>query len=286
MKSIAVLMTVFNRATQTIKCLDHLFNQPLPEGYTLKVYLTDDGCTDGTPVKVANRYPDVIIVQGDGTLYWNRGMWTAWNRAVRDFDYDFYLWLNDDTFLFDSSLLRLLEESDKYNNRNVIVGSTCAVSNPNMITYGGIGAGGLFTNLSVNHECDQINGNIVLIPYTVFHAIGMNDYRFRHCLGDTDYGLRAKELGIPCITAIGLYGECDLHDHITIWMDPSQPLIKRYKNFMSPLGNNPYEFFYFKRKHYGFLRASATFLTMWIHFAFPRLWANMGRTVVENNKSK
>lgn len=272
MKQIAVLLTVFNRKFQTLQCLENLFKQDTPEGYNIKVYLTNDGCTDGTPQAVQEKFPSVKIIQGDGNLFWNRGMWTAWNCASKENDYDFYLWLNDDTYLYKDSILRLLTESSKFGDKNVIVGSTCAVGNKDKITYGGWGENGLYKDISINHECGAINGNIVMIPKYSFDKLGMNDPYFRHAAGDTDYGLRAKENGLPCITAIGIYGECNLHDRPTVWMDPSQPFRKRWKNFMSPLGNNPFEFFYFKRKHFGLFKACVTFCTMWIHFLLPWFW--------------
>ena len=47
MKTIAVLLTVFNRKEKTIQCLKRLYNILPLEGYLVDVYLTDDGCTDG-----------------------------------------------------------------------------------------------------------------------------------------------------------------------------------------------------------------------------------------------
>lgn len=69
MQTIAVLLTVFNRKDKTLKCLQHLFNQLPIEGYSIDVYLTDDGCTDGTPEAVKEQYPQVNIIHGDGNLF-------------------------------------------------------------------------------------------------------------------------------------------------------------------------------------------------------------------------
>lgn len=35
----------------------------------IAVFLTDDGCTEGTPEAVAARFPDVSIVRGTGVLF-------------------------------------------------------------------------------------------------------------------------------------------------------------------------------------------------------------------------
>ena len=47
-KTIAILLTVFNRKECTLKCLRQLTEQTLPDGVTYDVYITDGGSTDGT----------------------------------------------------------------------------------------------------------------------------------------------------------------------------------------------------------------------------------------------
>lgn len=279
MKQIAVLLTVFNRKQQTLSCLERLFKQEIPEGDSINVYLVDDGSTDGTAAAIMEKYPGKVnIIQGDGNLFWNRGMHLAWTTAVRDREYDFYLWLNDDTYIYDGCIKRLLMESRIYDDKSIIVGSTCAVGNQEKITYGGWQKGKKITRVDERQWCDEINGNIVLIPRHVYNILGMNDPHFRHALGDTDYGLRAKENGIGCFIGKGIFGECDLHDRPTVWMDPTQPFRKRWNNFFSPLGNNPFEFFYFNMKHKGVLAACIAFCSMWTHFFLPRLWTlNRGK---------
>ena len=44
---------------------------------------------------VGKMFPQVHIIKGDGNLFWNRGMYMAWQAAIKEKDYDFYLWLND-----------------------------------------------------------------------------------------------------------------------------------------------------------------------------------------------
>lgn len=136
-KTIAVLLTVHNRREKTLNCLQNLFSQKMPEGYEIKVYLTDDGCTDGTLEAVSKVFPQVHIIKGDGNLFWNRGMWTAWNAAVRDNRYNFYLWLNDDTYTYPEMLESLINVSESKGNRAIIVGSTVDTQKRNTHTYGG-----------------------------------------------------------------------------------------------------------------------------------------------------
>ena len=272
MKKIAVLITVHNRRETTLQCLKQLNNQLIDHRlFMVEIYLTDDGCTDGTSEAVAAEFPSVHIIQGDGSLFWNRGMYVAWCEAAKT-DFDYYFWLNDDTFIYEDTIARLLECSEHHKDQAIVVGSTCAVGNRSRITYGGWSKGKIHEAVSVEQKCETINGNIVLVPKYVYEILGTNDPVFRHAVGDTDYGLRAQKAGVEVWVAKGVLGECDLHECLTLWKDPSQPFNKRWKNFFSPTGNNPFEFFRFRLRHYGFFPACLTFVSNFIHFLFPRLW--------------
>lgn len=268
MKYIAVLLTVYNRKDKTLKCLHNLFNQKLPDGFTLDVYLTDDGCTDGTPEAVKAQFTQVKIIEGDGSLFWNRGMYAAWSEAEKG-NYDYYLWLNDDTFILEKCLLNLIDTA-MTNEGAIIVGSTID-SAQSKITYGGWSNRGIIRDLTSKARCITFNGNIVLIPKTVFSILGKNDYYFRHSLGDLDYGLRATKHGIPIVICPTICGICDTHDSIPKWKDSKVSLIKRLKYLYSTGGNgsNPREQFYFRKRHYGYLCAVKIYLTSHIHCIFP-----------------
>ena len=115
-KAISILITVHNRKQKTLRCLKDLYNQNVPSGYEIDIYLIDDGCTDGTPEAVAENFPQVNIIHADGNLFWNRGMHLAWKIAVDTKNYDAYIWLNDDTFIYKQSLNNMLlhyEETNK-----------------------------------------------------------------------------------------------------------------------------------------------------------------------------
>ena len=96
---IAAVMAVHNRRDLTLACLDSLRAQQLAGG-TLDVFVLDDASTDGTAAAVLERHPDVRLLRGDGQLYWNGGMRRAFGEAMAG-DYDYYLWMNDDTELDD-----------------------------------------------------------------------------------------------------------------------------------------------------------------------------------------
>lgn len=272
MKSVAILLTVFNRKEKTLQCLQHLIKQLPVDSYETDIYLTDDGCTDGTPEVVREKFPEVNIIRGDGNLYWNRGMHQAWLAASAERNYDFYLWLNDDTNLFPKALSALLEGSSRHDDKAIICGATCSEKKETM-TYGGRNAKGELTPPNGElHPCEYFNGNIVLIPRSVFQLIGNLDPAYTHALGDFDYGMRAREAGIEIYQAPNFIGTCEQHDTLPKWCDSGYPLKVRLKHFRSPLGGHPREQFRFEKRHYGSLRACFHYLTIHLRVLIPQLW--------------
>ena len=136
MKYWAVLLTVFNRKEKTLECLGRLFDQLPIEDLQIDVFLTDDGCTDGTAEAVENLFPSVHILKGNGDLFWNRGMLMAWKAAADARDYDAYFWLNDDTFLYEETLTSLQRAVKDTEGKAIIVGATEDASH-SKLTYGG-----------------------------------------------------------------------------------------------------------------------------------------------------
>ena len=273
MKSVAVLLTVHNRREKTLKCLELLFENNVPDGYSIEAFLTDDGCTDGTAEAVENMFPQVHIIKGDGNLYWNRGMWTAWDAASKTKNYDFYLWLNDDTYVFDDMLASLLSVSEEKCNQSIIVGATVDSQTRSVVTYGGRYHNREIPSLDgENHEVPLFNGNIVLIPSRVFKIVGNLDKYYTHGKGDYDYGLRAGKHGVRMFQVGHALGVCDRHEQKEKWSDPAVPLSQRWKALHKPNGQPPREMFYFERKHYGFMIALFHYCTIYFRCVFPSFY--------------
>ena len=277
MKYIAVLLTVFNRKEKTIQCLTNLYKQALFSDFQLEIFLTNDGCTDGTPDAVKEQFPEVHIINGNGSLFWNRGMWTAWDAASRKREFDYYLWLNDDTFIFENTLNKLIQASAFHKNQSIIVGATVDSKTQKMITYGGWKKNSLVPCNGSDEEIDYFNGNIVLIPKFAYDVLGNLDYTFTHSKGDFDYGLRAKEKNIKMFSLGEPLGICDLHSCIDSWCNPNIPLRKRITLLYRPNGMPPKETFYFEKKHYGFFLACFHFCTIHLRCICPRLWIFLGK---------
>lgn len=269
-KTIAVIMTVHNRKEKTISCLSYLFQNKSTD-FLIDIYITDDGCTDGTKEAVSERYPDVTIIQGDGSLFWNRGMRLAWAYASKE-DPDYYLWLNDDTELMPDALSRLLNSSLRMEDKSIIVGSTYISSKDKKLSYGG--------RLKKHNnpvvepdntecvQCDTFNGNVVLIPRSVFEKLGYNDNYYHHSFGDFDYGIVAGLKGVRSYIAPGYYGYCGRNNPIPQFRRKCYSVIKRYKLLYSPLGYNPFEDFHLNRKYQPLLLCVWYFIKLHINVLF------------------
>ncbi len=215
---LAVLLTCYNRKPKTLASLQALFNQELNAEVRIDVYLVDDGSTDGTATAVSQAYPQVKILQGNGSLFWNGGMRQAFAEALQQ-DYDYYLWLNDDTILYPNALSTLLETFQALRvqgeQRALIAGSTCD-PDTKALTYGGVVRRSRWRPIKFDlvkpgehaQPCDTVNGNCVLIPRAVAQVVGNLDPAFTHYAGDYDYGLRAQKQGCTVWVAPGYVGTC------------------------------------------------------------------------------
>ncbi len=227
MITIGVIITCFNRREKTIRCLTLLHNAAKKAiNVKLDIFLLDDGCTDETDEAVTKLFPNINIIKGDGNLFWNRGMNKVWKEACK-INPDFYLWLNDDTFLFENSLNSLLVSSFKKNDQAIIVGTTESEVD-GLLTYGGRKESIELLKPTVDlQECYHFNGNVVLIPKSVFQKVGYLDNTFHHAIGDFDYGLRARKQNIKLFVSSSVSGTCEHHNYFPKWCQAENPLNKR-----------------------------------------------------------
>jgi len=241
--TIAALLTCHNRREYTLACLESLRAAAVP-GITVDVHLVDDGSTDGTAEAVATAYPEVEINRGSGDLFWGLGMRFAFTRAVPTHP-DYLLWLNDDVVLDPDALKRLLATYAALcagrQPLSVVVGST-RDPQTGATTYGGVRrtsrlrrmAFALVTPTDTPQSCDTMNGNVVLIPRSVYSVVGNIDVRFPHAMGDTDYGLRARSAGCQVFLAPGHVGTCSGNPRAGTSRDETLSRRQRLRKVVSP----------------------------------------------------
>jgi GT2 family glycosyltransferase len=196
-------------------------------------------------------------------------MHKAWQTAADTKDFDYYLWLNDDTFLYPAALQSLLTNTMP---PSIICGTTQA-SISKKITYGGFKNNQTLKPNGQLQQCDFCNGNLVLISREVYKKVGNLDLIFHHAVGDFDYSLRARKLGFQVFVGPSFVGTCESHDFVPKWRSSSIPVLKRLKFlYAASSGCYPPEFFVFDKRHNGFFTACFHYLTIHLRAIVPSLW--------------
>lgn len=271
---IAVLLTCFNRVHSTLKCLNHLFESKLPDNFQLDVFLVDDNSPDQTGVFVKKAFPQVNVIQGSGNLFWNRGMHLAWGEAVKINKFDFYFWLNDDTFIFPDAIFNIVNDYylvKKEKLKETIIVGTVVDPVTHKISYGGRINGILLIPNGSPLECDTVNGNFVLIPKKIFDEVGNMNTAFTHGMGDIDYGLRAIRNGFLVNISSKLCGHCAINPKVP-WFSPDFSLRERYDLLFQKTNGNIKEYLNFVRIHKGLPYMFLSFSKTVIRLFLPKLF--------------
>lgn len=294
---IAVLITCHNRQAKTEKCLRSLkvavneYTQKPDNSLVIEIFLTDDGCTDGT-VKIARNVFSgekvLHIIQGDGNLYWAGGMRLCWNEALKRHDeWDYYLLLNDDVELFPDVFKELFSAQDYvvklYGKEGIISGITCSKEPEKVMTYGGSIWVNKFLGKSKRLEprgepqlCDFTNANILLIPGIIVSQIGVFYDKYRHGQADYDYSVRARKAGYAVVLSAGFCGYCekDFFDK-KVYSEKiiSMSLQERKAYFSNPLhSSDDYIRFSFRTSP---MRVPIVWIGRMLNLYFPRLYYRM-----------
>ncbi len=281
---VAILLTCFNRKEKTLQCLTRLRGQIGATRIRQQVYLVDDGSTDGTRNAVANDFPDVNIIHGNGTLFWNGGMRLAWSEALAS-KHDFYLWVNDDSMIYPDALCRILATYNELLENSLNPGAVLGTMvDPvgKQPTYGGRLRNSKFNPISCGPvlkpgegpiRCDFVNGNFTLIPSISVGKIGILSDAYTHSIGDFDYGLRLQKAGLSCWIAPGTFGECARNSKSEGCTDSSLPIAERMGK-MRNLGQLPpvNEWMHYVRLHGGHAWPWL-WLRAWVRGRFPFIWA-------------
>ena len=262
---LALVTTSHNRCSLTYKSLVSLFKGlDKVEDVSYKLFITDDGSSDGTSKMILENFNNVIITNGDGSLYWNHGIIKSWQKVIDlNFQVDGYLIFNDDVIFrpelvkaFISSFKNLL----KVNKDVVLVGSVMD-DNTNQISYGGLlNRKKYYSKLrfkkildlhSVNY-CDTMNMNCIMVSKSVVTNHGILDPNFLHGLGDIDYGLRLRKANVTLSLFPDYVGYCKSNQKKNTWQDPNLSKIVRLKKILSVKGLPMRNRLIFCRRHGGF----------------------------------
>jgi glycosyltransferase involved in cell wall biosynthesis len=219
--TVSVVIPVRNRRDDTQRILellcDQIANVP-PENSTLSIHIVvvDDGSTDGTVSLIQEAFPEVHLLEADGSLWWTGAIVKGMEYALQSFDPDYVLWLNDDMLISADFIENLIKICDSAQYEIAIVsGIVRDKTYADWIVYGGLKGGKPVSNIaafstSCELEVDCLCGNIVIVPRKVIEAIGLpNAQKLPHHGSDYEYVTRAKQAGFKLILSSQLQANTD-----------------------------------------------------------------------------
>ena len=115
MINIGIIISIHNRLKYTKRCL-HCLNDASKK-YLVDLIIIDDGSSDGSFSWIKRNYPEAYLIKGDGNLWFGRSTQMGINYALSKNRYDYILILNNDTFMLEGSIDKMVEKS---NHANVI----------------------------------------------------------------------------------------------------------------------------------------------------------------------
>jgi GT2 family glycosyltransferase len=212
MTKLAILIPIYNAlryTKQSLENLKHFIQVSQWEiNKTIEIVVIDDGSTDGSSEWIKTNFPEVVIVKGDGNLWWSGAINKGSKHAVENLNCSYLLlWNNDiesdnDYFI---NLYKLLNDDEIH----PVIGSKVFIKGGNTIWS----MGGIFNPLtgvkkmigfgeqdSIKFntvvEADWITGMGTIIHKSVIEKIGYwDEIGFPQYHGDSDYTLRAKAAG-------------------------------------------------------------------------------------------
>jgi GT2 family glycosyltransferase len=199
-----IVIPVFNRWQYTRACLESLRQQT---SQAFKTIVVDDGSTDETAAALAQSFPEVEVVTGDGNLFWTAGVNAGIRRAL-DLGASRVMTMNNDVLAAPDFVAQMLAAADQH--PRAVLGALEFDADTGEAIYGGERLD-FRTNTTQNllkvlptnqrtglHAVTYLPGRGLLIPKVVFDTIGLFDEkRLPHYLADFDYTSVARRAGFP-----------------------------------------------------------------------------------------
>jgi GT2 family glycosyltransferase len=197
-----IVIPVFNRKKFTQDCLLSLRKQ---SNQNFKVIVVDDGSTDGTGQMLAEDFPEVIVLTGDGNLFWtaatNLGVKYALAHGATHI-----MTLNNDTLATPDFIEKMYVWATQ--RPDALLGALALDSASHKPVYGGETINWLqnaFEPLLNKlpqekqkglHRVTHFPGRGLWIPSKVFETIGLFDEKkFPHYYADYDFTHTAVRAG-------------------------------------------------------------------------------------------
>jgi GT2 family glycosyltransferase len=209
---IYIVVAVFNRRTLTERLLHCMNSQSFRH---FEIIVVDDGSTDCTAELIADQFPEVQVVRGDGTLWWtgatNVGIRHAMDRAGAN---DAILVINNDLEVGPDYLENLHRQWTSM--PDTLIGSVAVdIENPDSIVDGGtivnwwtakerkLNVGQALSQFGTAYSApvSWLTGRGTVIPINVFWRIGLYNAKHYQQCGDPELPVRAHAAGFRLVVS-------------------------------------------------------------------------------------
>lgn len=211
-KSVALLIPVFNNIEFTKNCLiklDELLSDGSFDNLSYSIVVIDDGSKDGSSSWIRSNYEDVILLQGDGNLWWSGGINMGARFALEQKDFDYVMLWNNDIEPADDYFSALDRLIPQLSGDEVIGSKILSLGEENIVwSFGGKfnPRKGKMHMLGYEEEdgekfasagrAEWLPGMGTLVPKAVIQKIGYwDDVNFPQYHGDSDFTYRAYLAG-------------------------------------------------------------------------------------------
>jgi GT2 family glycosyltransferase len=205
---VAFVIPVHNNKEDTAEFLESLKGVTYPN---YKIIIIDDGSTDGTEAMIKEKYPYVILLKGDGSLWWSGATNIGIKKAIKiGANYVLLGGMNDT--IVDGNFITALVDTAERNPRSITVPKCYCYDEPKKIWQAGSELNWLKGGFIVIGMGEPDNGQYdmqydvncatmgMLVDTAFFEDIGLLDsMNFPQYWGDTDFTYRAYKKGYRII---------------------------------------------------------------------------------------
>lgn len=237
-KIVATLIPVHNGLAFTKKCLNELEKKlkKINSGpFEFRIIVIDDGSEDGTAEWIHEKYPEVVVLHGNGNLWWSGSVNMGARYALDKLNAAYVLLWNNDIGVCEDYFTHLIHAANNTDNTTIIGSKIFCDKEYNLVWS----AGGKFNPITGNKymigymkhdhdefqqviEVDWLTGMGTLIPCHVIQKVGFwNQKRFPQYYGDSDFTYRAKLKGF----------HIQVHPQLKIINDISNSGVKKAESF-------------------------------------------------------
>ena len=217
---INVIIPVHNRIKYTVECINSLKKQDCAS--KLKIFLVDDGSVDNTKKIINQKFPEIKIFTGNGSLFWggavNFGIKNVLRLSKKN---DWILLVNNDVVFKKNAVSNLVKNSSKYKRKAVMGALTVSFKDKKTIIKSGTLVKNWFFNITSHQflglnlknlkdkepvKVDFLTGRCLLHPVEIFKKVKNYDSKnFPHYGADDEFSMRVKKYGystILCPTSV------------------------------------------------------------------------------------